>query len=184
PAPALYRADAARLRSRRQALAFVGIGGQVEREARALPAGAFDGQFTVHRAGQAPRDVEPKAGSTATAASQPLELLEGAHLLFGAQALALVGDHDAGAIALTRNAQPDDRSLGRIADRVAYEIEQDLQHTTELADGANRLAIPGGIDADAALPGANAQDTRRAAGKVGEIDPGGRSEERRGGKEG
>src|SRR5690606_41925570 len=37
--------------------------------------------------------------------------------------------------------------------------------------------IPGGVDAAAALPGANSGDTRRAAGKVGEIDPVGRGGE-------
>src|SRR5690606_20606924 len=113
---------------------------------------------------------EAEPGASVTAAPEALELLKYPCLLLLAETLALVGYDKTGPVPILLHAQPNDRSLWRIADGVADEVEHDLQHPTELGDSRSRLSGLGRVQSNAALLGAHPEYAGGTASHVGQVD--------------
>ena len=130
-------------------------------EARAARCGG--GRWRARgRARDSARDIQAETRPPVTAAAKALELLEHAFLLVFAQPVALIGDGNQRPVADPVEADPYLAVGRRIADRIADEIEQDLQHAPEFGDC--QLAFPFGRrdERDALLARAHAHRRDRA----------------------
>src|SRR3546814_321339 len=107
--------------------------GQAQGKPCPLPRRAIDRQLAVHRPRQPARDIEAEPRSAAIGAPQPFKFLEHDRLLLGVDPLPLVGNRHRRAVAVAVDADPYLRIFGRIADRIAEQVEQHLQHAPELA---------------------------------------------------
>ena len=71
---------------------------------------------------------------------------------------------DDGEVAFPLNAQPDLAAVRRVADRIADQVDEDLQGAGEVAGGGHRALIRA-VDGDAFVGGAHIEQAGGAAGE-------------------
>jgi hypothetical protein len=103
-------------------------------------------------------------------APQTLELVEDARLFLTAQPRPLIRDGDAGKAFIARQVDDDGRSFRAVADGIADQIQEDLQHPAEFCHGGQRHLMRGSADRDVLFARAHGQDARRAPRCIGQID--------------